>query len=308
MTLAKRIAIEAQNLKQFNLKELYSKLPDEKQTTIRGRIYRELMGLGIIERKGKGIYIFKGDQGQEGVILRGDARNLSVFHDRALDLIIADHPYEIVQGTNRSFNESYVSTTFEYFPEDFKGKARTLKDGAFLVEFLPEMKERNWEYILRILSFAKDAGFSLYCKVPWYKARISNGRLVDGSAFVGRKAVMEDIYIFSKGQPRKLRQRKQGDKVRNERGAVSMFPAVFMESPVNPCGRIHKAEKPESLIRRIIAALSLEGELVLDQFAGSLVTFFTALKMKRRAVAIELDEVNIEKAINQRQGNDSPNN
>lgn len=294
MSLAQRIQNKASKLGEFKLSDLYKAFPKEKATTIRGRVYRELMGLGIIERREKGIYVFRGNHGEEGAIITGDARDLSSFKTESLDLIVADHPYET---TLKAVNSDYRHTTFRYNLDDFKEKARTLKKGAFLVEFMPEMKETNWEYLFEVMSYAQAAGLTFYTKVPWYKAQIRGGVLVDSSARCGRKAVMEDVYIFTKGTPRKLRYRMQSGKMQNEQGAAFMLPAVFMEPPITPSRRIHKAEKPEALIKQLIQALTKEGEVVLDQFAGSLVTFFTALKLKRRAVAIELDEEKIEKSI-----------
>ncbi len=166
-----------------------------------------------------------------------------------------------------------------------------------MVEFLPEMKETNINYVMAVIKHAQESGLQFYAKVPWYKAELRDGRLVDHSAFVGRKAVMEEVYIFSKGKPRALRLRKQGEHVQLERGASVMFPAVFIEAPIMPAKRIHKAQKPESLMKKIIQALTLEGETVLDQFAGSFVTFFSALQLNRKAIAIELNSEFIRNAI-----------
>lgn len=274
----------------FNLQMLYQFFPDQKETTIRGRVYRELLGKGVITKEGKGFYSFKGTGGEEGLILNGDARTLDCLEENSIDLIIADHPYPIQKGNNRACNSTYSETTFRYTLEDFSNKSRVLKDGSFLVEFLPELKETNMDYLAGILLNAKEAGFNFYCKVPWYKAEIRNGKLVDGSAFVGRKAVLEEIYIFSKGSPRRLRTRKQGKTERTEKGARSMLPAIFMEPTIIPSKRSHQAQKPQELLKKLIEALSLETEVVLDQFAGSFATFWAAIALNRKAIAIEVSE------------------
>lgn len=281
----------------FNLDLIYKVFKNEKKSTIRGRVYRDLMGRGSIVRVSKGIYKFHGSDNEEGIILNGDARKLDLINEKSVHLVVADHPYNIAQGTNRSFNDSYKDSSFEYNEEDFKEKARVLVDGGFLVEFLPEMKESNWQYISKVLEFASQAGLNFYAKVPWYKAQVVDGKLVDRSAFIGRKAVLEDIYIFSKGKPRSLRIRKQGEAIRQERGAAKMFPAIFMDLCEIPQNRKHKAEKPESLLTKIIEILSKEKEIVLDQFAGSFVAFYTALKLKRKAIAIELNTDFVENLI-----------
>ncbi len=273
----------------FELKLLYEIFSDEKKTTLRGRVYRELIGQGVVERVGRGLYKFTSG-GNNGVILNRDARDLSVIKDSEVELVVADHPYEIIQGTNRSINSTYKESTFVYTLEDFKEKARVLKDGCFLIEFLPETKETNWEYIQNILLMAKKAGFNLYCKTTWYKAELRDGKLIDHSAFIGRKAVCEDVYVFSKGKPRRLRERKQGSRIRLERGASCMFPAIMMYPVKSPSKRVHKAEKPKELLGFLVEALTQKCEIVLDQFSGSLNLFFEAVKRGRKAIALEKDE------------------
>lgn len=299
MSLAQEIYEEFKDCQEVSLKEIYASFKDEKKTTIRGRIYRELTNKGLVEKISDGVYSFKADS-TDGLIVNGDARDLSFIESESVDLIIADHPYQIQKGTNRNFNSNYIDTTFEYNFEDFKEKARVLKKGGFLVEFLPELKEANMDYIIKILQFAKENGFNLYCKSTWYKAEIRDGNLVDHSAFVGRKAVCEDVYIFSKGKPRKLRERLQGDTMRLESGASAMLPAVFMERPLMNKEKIHKAQKPSGLLSKLIELFSKKGEMVLDQFSGSLALFFECMNLNRKCVAIELSREKVETAFKSR--------
>nr|BFD64813.1 hypothetical protein BdHM001_34940 [Bdellovibrio sp. HM001] len=290
-TLSERISEALKNFEGiFSLETVYSMFPDEKESTIRGRVYRELMGRGTVQRVSKGLYQFNGDRGEKGVIINGDARDLSVIESGSVHLVMADHPYEIQQGRSRSYNGSYADTTFRYEEKDFMEKARVLVPGGFLVEFLPELKEGNSRYISSILTMAHNSGFQLYCKVPWFKARVHEGKLVNMSANVGRKSVLEDVYIFCKGKPRALRERVQGASKRIERGAKRMFPAVFMATPKPPRKRNHQAEKPVELLKEIIENLTLKDELVVDQFAGSFNTFRAALELGRRVISIELNE------------------
>lgn len=274
----------------FCLDAIYRAFPDVKQSTIRGRVYDTLMERGEVERLGKGLYRFKSKTGAEGIIVNGDARDLSIVNDESAHLVMADHPYEIANGQSRSFNESYRDTTLQYTEADFVEKARVLVKGGFLVEFLPELRAGNHSYLSKILAMAERAGFQLYCKIPWFKARLQGGKLVNMSANVGRKSVLEDVYIFTKGAPRKLRLRLQGQVERLQAGARKMFPAVFMHAPTHGAKRRHQAEKPIQLLREIIEALSLEGELVIDQFSGSFNTFFAAIELGRRVISFEINE------------------
>ncbi len=67
------------------------------------------------------------------------------------------------------------------------------------------------------------------------------------------------------------------------------FTDVWNFPSVRPYGGKHPAEKPASLLEHAIEASSYEGDIVLDCFAGSGSTALAALKLKRRAVAIEID-------------------
>lgn len=295
-SLSARIQTFVSGLKEhFTLAEIYRGFPDEKQTTIRGRVYRELLGRGVVKRVSEGVYEFAGNEGSSGLVIQGDARDLSSITDNSIALIVADHPYKIESGRNRSFTKGYESTIFEYTQKDFDEKSRVLTNGAFLIEFLPEMKRGNFEYLNRILSMAKNAGLELYAKIPWYKAEIRDGKLIDHSARIGRKAVMEDIYVFSKGTPRKLRERNQGGVIRTESGAKAMLPAVFMDRPLMNNKKNHQSAKPPQLIRRLIDLFTKERDAVLDQFSGSFVTFWEAIRMNRVAIAIELNNEYVDK-------------
>jgi site-specific DNA-methyltransferase (adenine-specific) len=53
---------------------------------------------------------------------------------------------------------------------------------------------------------------------------------------------------------------------------------------------VHPSQKPIALLDRIIRASSNPGDLVLDPFAGTFTTCYTAQKLGRRSIGIELDE------------------
>ena len=63
--------------------------------------------------------------------------------------------------------------------------------------------------------------------------------------------------------------------------------------------RYHPTQKPLALVRRLIAASSNEGDIIIDPFAGSGSTLIAAEQMGRRSYSIELENSYIE-AIQQR--------
>ena len=67
--------------------------------------------------------------------------------------------------------------------------------------------------------------------------------------------------------------------------------------PIPKSGRVHVAQKPESLQRQLLSMFTTEGDIVLDCFAGSGSLSRAAIDMNRRPIAFELDETNYENAI-----------
>ena len=226
------------------------------------------------------------EQGVTCSLLCGDGRDLSSFADGAFSCIITDHPW-LDTASNQGGNRSFASyDCFRYTEEDFQEKARVLKDGCFLAELFPAENENNYEYLFQIKQDARKAGFQYYAKVPWKK-----GTFVSNT---GRKAKNTmDIMIFSKGKARNLRpdvkRSRERDRAITMSGARGMLPTEFDIPPVPKAKRIHPNEVPVELCEALIGFLTLPGEVILDQFAGSGSLGVAALYDGRSSVLIEKD-------------------
>jgi len=202
----------------------------------------------------KGVFMLVGEQ-SVSLIIEGDGRSLDMVEDGAIDCIITDHPWDNPKsnkGGNRDFADY---DTFRYTQEDFDAKARVLKDGAYLVEFLPVESEANWRYLTSVKEMAYAAGFRLYATCLWRKAwgGVNTGRTTKG---------VEQVVIFSKGAPRRL----------SKKGMPYMTRSMLdfeIDIPISRTNRAHKAEKPVELYKYLIENLTDEREVVLDQFGGS---------------------------------------
>ena len=71
--------------------------------------------------------------------------------------------------------------------------------------------------------------------------------------------------------------------------ASKEFTDVWTFPSVRPYKGKHPAEKPPELLDHAIAATTYPGDIVLDCFAGSGSTALSALRLGRRAVAIEIE-------------------
>lgn len=291
---------------------------DVNDESIRARIY-EGVEKGIFTKISRGVYkVTRQIEGQENtcLLVNGDGRDLSMIKDKSVDGIITDHPYDLqkaLTGGNRKFATFEL---FRYESKDFKEKQRVLKDGAFLVEFLPEESEVNFDYLYEIKKMAQDNGFKYFAKVPWKKGNfISN---------TGRKSKnSEDVMIFSNGEPRNLKldakknlavardnnldtKGKSSYEIRDMlqennldvyymKGTSGMLPTVFDYQPKNSKDKVMEAEKPVELIEEIIEYISKPYETLLDQFAGSGNFVVACYNKQRNSIAIEKDNSVFEK-------------
>lgn len=306
---------------QFSLKEAEQVTKDVlkmdvKNPSIRARIY-EGIDKGLFVRLARGVYKTSNTT-CTCLLINGDGRDLSMIADNSIDAIITDHPYDL--STNKGGNRNFTSTysCFQYNENDFKEKFRVLKQGAFLVEFLPEESGGNWEYLTKIKNMAKDSGFLYYAKVSWIKGNQINN--------TGRKSSnSEEILFLSKGKARALRldtkkninelnkanidaKGKSSTEIKQlleannlevhyMSGTNGMLPTAFVYEPPNKSDRIHQSQKPVELYKEIEKYITKEFEKVLDQFAGSGSLGQASLEMQRDSILFEIDSEMVDNII-----------
>lgn len=278
-------------LKDFTMPEAYKAVEsagiEAKKPSIRARVY-EAVDKGVLKKIAKGVY-----HNNECLLIQGDGRDLSFLANGSIDAIITDHPYDIKAANNGGDRHFATYDCFKYTQKDFDEKARVLKDGSFLVEFLPEESALNYEYLYEIKKMAEAAGFKYYAKVAWKKG--------DFVSNCGRKSKnTEDVMIFSKGEPRALRVDAKKDKAEPGikhfmKGCNGMLPTAFDYAKPAKKDILHQAEKPVELLKAIINYVTQEDEIILDQFAGSGVLGAAAIATGRRSILIELATEFVEK-------------
>lgn len=311
---------------QFSIQEATNLVKNVKNMnvnneSIRARIY-EGVDKGIFQKVTRGVYkVTRQIKENEStcLLINGNGRDLSMIKDKSIDGIITDHPYDLqkaLTGGNRKFATFEL---FKYESKDFQEKKRVLKEGAFLVEFLPEESEVNYEYLYKIKKMAQENGLKYFAKVAWIK-----GSFVSNT---GRKAKnSEDVMIFSNGEPRNLKldakknlavakennldiKGKSSYEIRDilqennlevhyMKGTNGMLPTVFNHQPKNVRDKIMEAEKPVELIEEIIEYISKPYETLLDQYAGSGNFVIACYNKNRNSIAIEKDNNMFQKMKN----------
>lgn len=311
MTILQEIKRMSENKKEFTLEDAYNNVKStDREHSIRARIY-EGIDKGVFKRVSKGVFSMVSNNDNSVLLVQGNGRDLSMIKDGSVDCIITDHPYsdeKSNKGGNRNFADYNV---FQYEESDFIEKARVLKEGAFLVEFFAEENSNNYDYIYSCKKMAEKAGLEYYSTVNWKK-----GNFVSNT---GRKAKnTEQMVFFTKGAPRSLKLdakknkntalnngldisklnsfevadllRKNNLPVSRMKGTSKMLPTEFNVEKTSKKDSIHQAEKPIELFLELLDYITLENELVLDQFAGSCNLGVACLRSKRNALLLELDE------------------
>lgn len=286
-----------QDIEKFTLAEATKLVKEERKNlvsdeSIRARIY-EGIDKGLFERVSKGVYKVVTKDNNTCLMINGNGRDLSMIEDNSIDCIITDHPYELKKSHKGGNRNLAKFNCFQYDENDFKEKARVLKKGSFLVEFLPERNSDNFEYIYQVTQMAQKYGLEFYAVVPWKKGNkiINQGR---------KSKNTEDIYFFSKGKARNLRKDVKKDlsdpSVQHfMSGTNGMLPTIFDVQPKPDKEKIIPAEKPIELYEQILKYVTLENEIVLDQFAGSGNLGKAALNLNRHSILFEIDDAQYNK-------------
>ena len=182
--------------------------------------------------------------------VRGDARKaLSLIPDGHVDLIVTDPPYRVITGGLNTHNApggifkhhkgqhfEHNSTAFEdYMPELF----RVLTSPGHMWMFV------NFINMQRAMTAIEQAGFKIHNLFVWRKNTMNPNRW-------GMKNC-EYIILARKGPARAL--------------YTPSLPTVIDADSVK--NRIHPTQKPTDLLRKLVEASSLPGQIVMDPFCGS---------------------------------------
>ena len=260
----------------------YKSNSDTVHDSARAVIYRNT---GDFKRVCKGVYMLNGEK-TSALLINGDSRNLEEIEDNSIDCIITDHPWEDKKA-HKSGNQKHFAdyNTFKYELSDFKAKARVLKHGAYLVEFLPVESATNYEYLFEIKQMAKECGLNYYTHCIWRNAP-------EGSVNTGKTTKgVQQLVIFSKGKPKKLS--RDGVNAYQTREILNYEIEILLKNK----NKHHQAEKPIELYEYLIRNLTNEHDICLDQFGGACNMLKAATNLNRFAIVYELSKEFVAKAV-----------
>jgi site-specific DNA-methyltransferase (adenine-specific) len=219
----------------------------------------------------------------ENQVMQGDCLELMKdIPDGSVDMILADLPY----GTTACKWDTIIP--FEPLWEQYK---RIIKDNGAIV--LTASQPFTSALVMSNIKMFK------YCWV-WNKAKAAN--------YVNAKKqplkIHEDIAVFCKGNnynPQKTigKFRKKGGYTVNREVAVAQNPTVSFNDTYYPKSildfsvagnkdsTLHPTQKPVALFEYLIKTYTNEGDLVLDNCAGSGTTGVACKNLNRKYILIE---------------------
>jgi site-specific DNA-methyltransferase (adenine-specific) len=188
---------------------------------------------------------------------------LSDIDDGSIALLLTDPPYGMSYRSNyRQEKHKPIEGDQDCsaFADLVSSIGAKLKTDAHLLAFV------NWRNEAGFIKILDGAGFTVKSSLVWVKNNTGMGDLV--GAFAPKH---ERIIHAAKGKPK----------------------LYFREADVLFADRIatdnHPTEKPVDLLKKLIAATTLEGDLVCDPFAGVASTLVAARNLGRRFIGFEID-------------------
>jgi len=213
---------------------------------------------------------------------------LKTLPDKSVDLIFADPPYNLS-------GEKYLTTQNGKISKLHKGDWDVIDDidsfnEAWISECVRVLSDTGTIWISGTLHNHPSVGVALkklklwlINDVIWYKRNatplLSTNRLAPSTELIWF-ASKSKKYFFNYKLAKEINGGKQ---MRN-----------LWEINAERHKTIHKTEKPESLLERIVLIASEEGQVVLDPFLGSGTTGVVAKRNNRKFIGIELDKTYFE--------------
>jgi DNA modification methylase len=191
-------------------------------------------------------------------IMRGDCiQVMRQMPANSVDFILTDPPY-LVNYRDRSGRSIQNDVNADWLKPAMREACRVLKMNRVAVMFY------GWTRVDTFFAAWKDAGFQPVGHIVFRKAYSSKSRFLSYQH--------EQAFLLAKGRPPLPKQPL----------------ADVMDMPYSG-NKLHPTQKPVEALAPLVRSFTLQGELVLDPFAGSGSSCAAAILTGRRYIGIELD-------------------
>ena len=191
-------------------------------------------------------------------ILHGDCiEKMHKMPANNVDFTLTDPPY-LVNYRDRDGRTIQNDSNSDWLKPAMREAYRTLKQNRLMLCFY------GWTKVDEFFAAWKSAGFQPVGHIVFRKAYSSKSRFLSYQH--------EQAYLLAKGRP-----------------ALPKQPiADVLDMPYSG-NKLHPTQKPVEVLAQLIRSFTLQGELVLDPFAGSGSTCAAALLTGRKYIGIEMD-------------------
>lgn len=228
---------------------------------------------------------------------RGDCLELMKnIPDKSVAAIICDLPYEVLNKGNKHAQWDKMlpmDTLWEYY-------CRVIKDNGAIILFAQGMftaqlmmsNPKMWRYNLIWQKGGRCSGFLNAKKMP---LREHEDICVFYKSLPTYNPQMVKCAPHQRNHSRGKQEKEQTNRCYGNFGKAEdiITDEKYPKSILNfkrPHPQIHPTEKPVSLIEWLIKTYSNEGDLILDNTAGSMTTAIAAINTNRRCICIEKDD------------------
>jgi site-specific DNA-methyltransferase (adenine-specific) len=224
-------------------------------------------------------------------LIHGDCLSkMKALPDKSIDLFVCDLPYGCLEP-QRTRSAEYVKKVKNVSV----GQSSCAWDIKIdLTQFWAQVKRLCKDDHTPVIMFCSTKfGVELINSNPdWFRYDLVWNKMRGVSFLQANKMPMrchELIYVFSK---------KGANYYRKDIDGTRCVISVVEVANKKGKGK-HPTQKPDDLYAWLIERYSKEGDTILDPTAGSFASVFTAAKMGRKAIGIEMDDAFFAKAIKQ---------
>lgn len=232
-------------------------------------------------------------------LIKGDCLvEMKNIPDKSIDCIICDLPYEVLNKGNKHAQWDKM-LPLDALWEQYN---RVIKDNGAIILFgqgmftaqLMMSNPKMWRYNL-IWDKKLSTGFLnskrmplrvhedilvFYKKLPIYNPQMTKGKPLHSKGVLYKTKVPKNRNY---GEVKAVED--------NRKGSIDKYPqSIIRFQKTHPSVSVHPTQKPVALIEWLIKTYTNEGDLILDNTAGSMTTAIAAINTNRKCICIEKDD------------------